>query len=102
MDEIYENIEEYNPNKKHKILIVFADVITDMFSSKKVNQIVTELFTRGRKLNISLAKEYMHYFIMKFPNKQQLQQIAFNHSSDIDFQDFRNLYKNVLQNYILL
>ena len=58
MDEIYENIEEYNPNKKHKILIVFADVITDMFSSKKVNQIVTELFTRGRKLNISLAKEY--------------------------------------------
>ena len=44
----------------------------------------------------------MHYFIMKFPNKQELQQIAFNHSSDIDFQDFRNLYKNVLQNYILL
>ena len=106
MDGIYENIEEYNPNKKHKISIVFADVITDMFISKKVNQIVTELFTRGRKLNISLAKNIrlksMHYFIMKFPNKQELQQIAFNHSSDIDFQDFLNLYKNVLQNYILL
>ena len=53
MDDIYENIEEYNPNKKRKILIAFDDVIADMLSNKKLNPIVTELFIRGRKLKIS-------------------------------------------------
>ena len=55
MDNIYKNIEEYNPNKKRKILIVFDDTIADMLSNKKLNPIVTELFIRGRKLNISLV-----------------------------------------------
>ena len=55
MDAIYKNIEEYNPNKKRKILIVFDDTIADMLSNKKLNPIVTELFIRGRKLNISLV-----------------------------------------------
>ena len=101
------NTEEYNPNKKRKILIVFDDMIADMLSNKNLNPIVTELFIRGRKLNISLVfitQSYFavpknirlnstHYFIMKIPNKQELQQIAFNHSSDIDFKDFMNLYK---------
>ena len=54
MDDIYKNIEEYNPNKRGKILIVFDDMIADMLSNKKLNPIVTELFIRGRKLNISL------------------------------------------------
>ena len=54
MDDIYKNIEEYNPNKKHKI-IVFDDMIADMHSNKKLNSTVTELFIRGRKLNISLV-----------------------------------------------
>ena len=107
MDDIYINIEEYNPNKKRKMLIVFDDMIADMFSNKKLNLIVTELFVRGRKLNISLvfitqsflavAKNIRlnstHCFVMKISNKRKLQQIAFNHSSDIDFQDFMNLYK---------
>ena len=53
MDDIYENIEAYNPNKKRKILIAFDDVIADMVSNKKLNPIVTELFIRGRKLKIS-------------------------------------------------
>ena len=89
VDNSYKNIEEYNPNKKRKILIV------------------TELFIRVRKLNISLAfiiRFYFavaknirlnptRYFIMKIPSKWELQQIAFNHSSDIDFKDFMNLYK---------
>ena len=80
MDDIYENIEEYNPNKKRRILIVFDDMIADMLSNKKLNLIVTELF---RKLNISLVfitQSYFavpknirldstHYFIMKIPNK---------------------------------
>ena len=51
MDDIYKTIEEYNANKKHKILIAFDDIITDMLSNKKVNPIVTELFIRDRKLN---------------------------------------------------
>ena len=86
MDNIYKNIEGYNPNKKRKILIVFEDMIADMLSNKKLNPIVTELFIRGRKLNISLVfitRSYfavpknrlnsMHYIIMKIPNKQELQ-----------------------------
>ena len=55
MDNIYKNIEEYNPNKKRKILIVFDDMVADMLSNKKRNRVVTELFIRGRKLNISYA-----------------------------------------------
>ena len=105
-DDIYKNIEEYNPNKKRKIVVVFDDVIVDMLSNKKINPIVTELFIRGRKQNISLVfvtQSYfavpknirlnsMHYFIMKVSNKRELQQIAFNHLSGIDFQYFMNLY----------
>ena len=81
-------------------------MIADMRSNKKHNATVTELFIRGRKLNISLffiiqsysavLKNFRlnstHYFIMKIPKKRELQQIAFNHSSDIDFKDFMNLY----------
>ena len=99
MDDIYENIEEYNPNKKRKILIVFDDVIFDMLNKKKLNLIVNELFIRGKKLKISLGfitqsyfvvprnirLNYMHYFIMKIPNKRKFHQIEFNHSSDIEF-----------------
>ena len=95
MDDIYKNIEEYNSNRKGKILIGFDDMIADMLSNKKLNPIVTELFIRGRKLNISLVfitKSYFpvpknirlnstHYFNMNIPNKHELQQIAFNHSS---------------------
>ena len=49
----YKNIEEYNANKKRKILIVFDDIIADMLSNKKLNPTITELLLRGRKLNIS-------------------------------------------------
>ena len=55
MDDIYKNIEEYNPNKELKILTVFEDMIADMFCNKKLNPIVTELFIRGRKLKIYLV-----------------------------------------------
>ena len=55
MHDICRNIEEYNPNKKRKILIIFDDMMADMISNKKLNPIITELFIRGRKLNISLA-----------------------------------------------
>ena len=53
--DIYKNIEEYKPNKKHKILVVFVYIIADILSNKKLNPVVTKLFIRGRKLNISLV-----------------------------------------------
>ena len=55
MNDIYKTIEEYNPIKKRKILIVFDDMIADMFRNKIHNPIVSHLFTRGRKLSISLV-----------------------------------------------
>ena len=102
VDDIFKNIEEYNPNKKRKILNVFDDMIADMLSNKKLNPVVTELFIRGRKLNIYLVfitqsysavpknirRNSTHYFIMNFPNNEVLEQIAFNNSSYIDFQVF--------------
>ena len=106
MQDVYKNIEDYNPIKKRKVLIIFDDMITDMISNNKLNPIVTELFIRGRKLNISLffitisyfkvpkdvRLNCTHFFIMKIPNNRELQQIALNHSSDIDFKDFMNIY----------
>ena len=85
-----------------------------MLSNKKLYQVVTELFIRGRKLNISLVfitqsnftvpkniiLNSRCYFIMKIPNKRELQKIAFTHSSDVDFQYIINL-KNILQNHVL-
>ena len=58
MDDIYKKIEEYNPNEKRIILIVFDD----MLSNKKLNPLVTELFIRGRKLNISIVFITQPYF----------------------------------------
>ena len=82
-------------------------MIADMLGNKKNNPIVTELLNRGRTLNISIVfitQSYFavpknirlnssHYFVMKIPNKRELQQIALNHSSYIDFQDFMTLCK---------
>ena len=55
MHDLYKNIDEYNPDKENKILIAFEDMIADMIHNKKLNSIVTELFIRGKKLNISLV-----------------------------------------------
>ena len=107
MEDVYHSLEEYNPGKKRQVLIVFDDMIADMINNKKLNSIVTELFIKGRKLNISIAfitQSYFkvpkgirlnstHFFIMKISNKRELQQIALNHSSDLDFKDFIKIYK---------
>ena len=88
-------------------MIVFDNMIADMLSNKKLNPIVTEPFISGRKLDISLVfitQSYLavpknirlnltHYSMKKIPDKRELRQTAFNHSWDIDFQDFMNLYK---------
>ena len=55
MQDVYKNIEEHNPGKEQKILIVFDDIIADMINNKKLNSVVTEPFIRGRKLYISLV-----------------------------------------------
>ena len=84
---------------------MFDDMIADMESNKKLSPIVTELFLRGRKLNILIvfiSQSYFkvsktirlnatHFFIMKILNKRELQQIASNYSSDVDFKDFMKL-----------
>ena len=108
IDNVYENLEEYNPIKKRRVLVVFDDMITDMESNKKLSPTVTELFLRGRKLNISIvfiSQSYFkvpktirlnatHYFIVKIPNKRELQQIASNIFFDIDFIGFMKLYED--------
>ena len=107
MHDVYKNIDDCNPDKENKILIVFDDMIADMIHNKKLNLIVTKLFLRGRKLNISLGfitQSYFkvpkdvrlntsNFFIPKIPNKREHQQIAINHSSDINTKDFVNIYR---------
>ena len=107
MHDVYKNIDDYNPDKENKTLMVFDDMIADMIHNKKLNSIVTELFIRGRKLNISIVfitQSYFkvrkdlrlntsQFFIAKIPNKGELQQITINHSSDISTKDFQNIYK---------
>ena len=84
MQDVYKNIEEYNLGKKRQVSIVFDDMIADMVNNKKLNPVVTELFIRSRKLNISIVfitqsyfkvpKEVRlnttHFFVMKIPNKK--------------------------------
>ena len=91
------------------VWMIFTKILKNTIqrSNKKVNLIVTELFFRGRKLNISLDFVTQYYiavpkntrlnstyhFIIKIPSKRKLQQIAFNYLSDIDLKDFKNIYK---------
>ena len=106
MRDVYKNIDEYNIDKERKILIVFVDMIADIIKNKKLNSIVTELFIRGRKLDIFLVfitqssfkvpkdarLNITNFFISKIQNRRELQQTAINHSSDISSKDFENIY----------
>ena len=107
MDDVYENINHYNSSRKRKILIVFDDMNADITTNKKFQSIIKELSIRCRKLNISLVfitQSYFsvpkdvrlnstHYLMMKINNKRELQNIAVNHSADIDYQDFIKVYR---------
>ena len=107
MDDFYNNTDDYNPNRRRKILIVFDDVIANFMTNKTFPAIIKELFIRCRKSNIylvlitqsyfSVPKEIrlisMHYLIMKIHNKRQLQNIAINHSADIDYKKFLKTYR---------
>ena len=107
MDDVYENIHDYNSSRKRKILIVSDDMISDIMTNKKFQAIIKELFIRCRKLNILLVfitQSYFsvprdvrlnstHYLIMKINNKRELQNTAINHSADIDYHDFMKIYR---------
>ena len=98
MQDVHKNNEEFNPSRKWSLLIVFDDLIADMISNKKFSPIVTEIFIRRKKLNIStnfITQSYCqvskdvklnstHFFTMKIPNKSELQQSAFNHLSNTE------------------
>ena len=107
MDDVYENIDDYNPSRKRKVLIIFDDMIAGIMTNKKFQAIIKELFIRCRKLNISLVfitQSYFsvpkdvglnstHYLIIKISNKRELQNISINHSADIDYKDFMKTYR---------
>ena len=109
--DVYENIKDYNPNRRRKILIVFDEMIADIMTNKKFQAILKALFIRCRKINISLVfitQSYFsvpkdvrlnstHYLIMKINNKRELQSIAINHSADIDYKDFIKIYRKCTQ-----
>ena len=108
MDDAYNNIDDCNPKRKRKKLIVFDDMIADIMFNKRFQAIIKELFISSRKLNIShvfITQSYFsvpkevrlnstHYLIMKIHNKRELQQIAINHSADIYYKDFFKIYRN--------
>ena len=107
MDGVYDNIDDNNPNRKRKVLIIFDDVIADIVSNKTFQAIMKELLIRCRKKNISLvfiSQSYFsvpkdvrlnstHYLVMKINNNRELQNIAINHSADIDYKDFVKIYR---------
>ena len=107
MRDVYKNIGNYNTYPEDKILIVFDDMIADMIRNKNLDSIVTELFIRGTKLNISfvfITQLYFkvpedvrlnttHFFIAKISNRREFRDIAMNHSSDISTKDFINIYR---------
>ena len=108
IDDVYENLEDCDLTKQRKLLIAFGDMIADKGANTKKSPTDTELFVRGRKLNISLvfiSQSYFkmpkdirlnatHYLIIKIPNKRELQQIESNHSPGDKFKDFMKLYKD--------
>ena len=108
MDDIYDDINDYNKKRKRKVLIVFDDMILHVMSNEKAQQVLKELFIRCRKLNISLCfltQSYYsvpkdvrlnctHYVIFKLNIKRELQNVAINHSADIDYKEFLKIYRD--------
>ena len=100
-------IDDYNPSRKRKTLIVFDDMIADSMTNKKIQAILKELFIGCKKVNISLVfitQSYFsvpkdvklnstHYLIKRINNRKKLQNIVINHSVDIDYNDFMRIYR---------
>ena len=113
MDDVYNIINDYNPAKKVKILIVFDDMIADIMTNEKFQGINKELLIRKSNILLlfipqpyfSVTKQARlistHYLIMKIHNKRKLQQIAINHWADIDYKNLWRFAENVKVNHIL-
>ena len=111
MDDIYQNIDDYNPSRKRKILTVFDDMIADIMTNKKFQVIVKELFIRRKKVNISLLFITRSYFpvpkdVIKFnilfdyedqQQKRITKNIAINHATDIDYNNFVRIYRECIR-----
>ena len=106
MNDVLDDINNYNKNRDKKVLIIFDDVIADIMRSEKFKAIVKELFIRCRKLNISIVfitQSYFrtpkdarlnttHYMLMKIGSKKELKNIAEENSGHLDFKDFSKIY----------
>ena len=106
MNDVLEDINNYNKKRDTKVLIIFDDMIADIMRSEKFKAIVKGLFNRCRKLNISIAfitQSYFrtpkdarlnstHFIIMKIGNKKELKSIAEENSGHLDFKDFLKIY----------
>ena len=108
IDDVLDDINNYDKNRDKKVLVVFDNMIADIMSSKKFKAIIKELFIKCRKLNISIVfitQSYFrtpkdarlnstHYVIMKIQSRKELQNIAQENSGDIGFKDFLKTYKD--------
>ena len=106
MNDVLEDINNYNKNRDKKVLIIFDDMIADIMRSDKFKAIVKGLFIRCRKLNISIVfitQSYFrtpkdarlnstHYILMKISNKKELKSIAEENSGHLDFKGFLKIY----------
>ena len=106
MNDVLDNINNYNKNKDKKVLIVFDDMIADTEYNKNFKQIIKELFYRACKINLSIVFITQSYFralkdarlnstpyiIMKINNKKELKRIAEKKSGHLDYKDFLETY----------
>ena len=106
MNDVYENINNYNKNRDKKVLIVFDDMIADIEHNKNFKRIIKELFYRARKINQSIVfitqcyfravkdarLNSMHYILMKIGNKKELKSIGEEKSGNLDYKDFLKMY----------
>ena len=106
MNDVLDDINNYNKNRDKKVLIVFDDMITDIEYNKNFKRIIKELFYRARKINVSIVfitQSYFralkdarlnstHYILMKIGNKKELKRIAEEKSGHLDYKDFLKIY----------
>ena len=106
MNDVLDDINNYNKNRDKKVLIVFDDMIADIEYNKNFKRIIKELFYRVRKINISIVfitQSYLkalkdarlnssHYILMKIGNKKELKRIAEEKSGHLDYKDFLKMY----------
>ena len=101
MNDVLDDINNYNKNRDKKVLIVFDDMIADIEYNKNFKRIIKELFYRARKLNVSIvfitqsyfrALNRTHYIIIKINNKKELKRIAEEKSGHLDYKEFLKMY----------